>query len=129
MILSAGIVPVYLASEPEFLVLRAYRYWDFPKGVVEKKENPLSTAIRELREETGLGDPEFCWGEEFYETQPYARGKIARYYVARVLNKDVKLSPEHAQFLWLPYTKAKPLFVPRVRAVLDWAALRVRSQG
>ena len=64
------------------LLLRAYAYWDFPKGLVEPGEAPLAAAIREVAEETGLAGLVFRWGEAFLETEPYSGGKIARYYVA-----------------------------------------------
>ena len=38
------------------LLLRAYRNWDFPKGLVEGGEGMLETAWRAAREETGLSD-------------------------------------------------------------------------
>ncbi len=38
---SAGIVIVHRVAEGwHYLVLRAYRNWDFPKGVVEPSETP-----------------------------------------------------------------------------------------
>ena len=49
--LSAGVVVV--RSTPSgwlFLMLRAYRNWDFPKGGVEADEEPLDAARREVRE-------------------------------------------------------------------------------
>ena len=36
------------------LVLRAYKNWDFPKGMVEPGESELDAARREVAEETGL---------------------------------------------------------------------------
>jgi 8-oxo-dGTP pyrophosphatase MutT (NUDIX family) len=30
------------------------RYWGFPKGIVERGEEPLAAALREIAEETGL---------------------------------------------------------------------------
>ena len=64
------------------LLLRAYNYWDCPKGVVEPGEEPLATARREVREETGIEKLDFRWGEEFTETPPYSKNKVARYYLA-----------------------------------------------
>ena len=64
------------------LVLRVYRNWDFPKGLVEPGEEPLEAALREVTEETGLRDLSLPWGEVWRETEPYAGGKVARYYVA-----------------------------------------------
>ena len=50
--LSAGVVVVRnVKGSWLFLMLRAYRNWDFPKGVVEAAEQPLAAAIREVQEE------------------------------------------------------------------------------
>ena len=47
-------------------MLRAYRNWDFPKGVVEPGENPLYAAVREVREETSLDALDFRWGHGLF---------------------------------------------------------------
>src|SRR5919112_5835476 len=82
--LSAGVVVV--RRDPAgwlFLMLRAYRNWDFPKGLVEQGEDPLAAARREVQEETLIEELHFDWGERYVETAPYNRNKIARYYLAR----------------------------------------------
>lgn len=84
MWLSSGIVPVLRTPTPLFLLLRVYKYWDFPKGLVEKGEDPLQAALREVTEETGITEVHFPWGKDFLETEPYRGGKIARYYVGEV---------------------------------------------
>lgn len=116
------------SAQPLYLLLRAYRYWDFPKGEIEPGEDPLTAACREVREETGLSELSFPWGEIFHETWPYRQGKIARYYLAEVLDRPIVLGvnaalgrPEHHEYRWLTYAQARPLLVPRVRDVLDWA--------
>ena len=121
---------------PEFLLLRAYRNWDFPKGEVEAGEQPLAAARREVEEETGLSDLAFIWGTMFRETPPYGRGKVARYYVARSRGDHVHLPvnpalgrPEHHEFRWLTYADARPLLVARLQAVLDWARNTIGSHG
>ena len=84
--LSAGVVVVRETADGwRFLLLRAFKHWDFPKGMVEAGEEPLAAAIREVKEETLITDLEFAWGEEFSQTGPYSRGKVARYYVAKTL--------------------------------------------
>jgi len=110
------------------LLLRSFRYWDFPKGIVEAGEAPLAAAIREVEEETELADLAFRWGESFHETAPYSGGKVARYYVAESERGAVRLpvSPElgraeHEEFRWLDFDEARRLLVPRVQAALDWA--------
>ena len=128
-ILSAGVVVVRQFDDGwRVLMLRAYNYWDCPKGVVEPGEAPLTTAKREVREETGIDDLEFRWGEEFIETGPYAKNKVARYYLAASASADVKLPvsaelgrPEHHEFRWLALAAARRLAVPRLAAILDWA--------
>ena len=55
MVLSAGIVIVRREKNTwKYLLLRAYRNWDFPKGEVEPGEDALRTAVREAKEETGI---------------------------------------------------------------------------
>ncbi len=114
------------------LLLRVYNYWDCPKGVVEPGEDPLTTAKREVREETGIADLDFRWGEEFTETPPYSKNKVARYYLAATSTIDVKLpvnpelgAPEHHEYRWTTFESARPLLVARLCAVLDWAQARL----
>ena len=68
-VLSAGVVVVRQEQgEWRVLLLRVYNYWDCPKGLVTPGEAPLAAAIREVREETGIDDLDFRWGEDFVET-------------------------------------------------------------
>jgi bis(5'-nucleosidyl)-tetraphosphatase len=127
--LSAGAVVLRrVADKWLYLLLRAYEYWDFPKGIVEPGEDPLAAAIRETEEETTLVNLVFRWGHGFVETEPYGKNKIARYYVAESEEGGVTLPvsaelghPEHDEFRWIDYASARPLLGPRVQAVLDWA--------
>lgn len=128
-ILSAGVVPVRWENDRWlFLMLRAYQYWDFPKGGTEAGETPLEAAVREVEEETGLTGLDFRWGYDYIETGPYAQGKLARYYIAATDRRDVVLGispllgrPEHHEHRWVDYDTAYALAAPRVRRVLSWA--------
>ena len=111
-----------------YLVLRAFRNWDFPKGLVEADEAPLATALREVQEEAALEALELRWGEVYRETEPYAGGKVARFYVALSTDGDVRLPvspelgrPEHHEYRWAPYAEARRLLPPRLQTILDWA--------
>lgn len=135
--LAAGFVVVRFAGgEPRFLLLRAYGYWDFPKGEVEPGEDPLSTARRETVEETELSGLAERWGDACCETEPYRRGrKVARYYLAESAGGEVELPvspelgrPEHHEARWASYDEACTLLVDRLRPVLDWAKERVAKR-
>ena len=131
--LSAGVVVVRETPDGwRFLLLRAFNHWDFPKGMVEAGEEPLTAAIREVREESLITDLQFEWGDEFQETGPYSRGKVARYYVAKTHTAAVTLTvieelgrPEHNEYRWVDYAAAFKLISPRVAPVLQWAAARI----
>ncbi len=127
--MSAGIVVLRrLPQGWRCLLLRAYRNWDFPKGQPESGEAPLETAVREVREETGLTALQFPWGMAFCETAPYAGGKVARYYAAVAAHGEGSLPvsaelgrPEHHAFRWADFDRAARLLPPRLLPVLDWA--------
>ncbi|HEX6928920.1 MAG TPA: NUDIX domain-containing protein [Gammaproteobacteria bacterium] len=137
--LSAGTVVVRESEHGlMFLLLRAFKHWDFPKGMVEDDETPLEAARRETLEEAGISDLEFRWGEAFYETPPYNRGKVARYYIAHTGQDAVSIVPnpvtgrlEHVEFRWVSFEQAWRLSSPRVQKVLNWVAtqLDIDSEG
>ncbi len=111
----------------KLLVLRAYKNWDFPKGLVESVEDQLSAAKREVKEETGLTEVDFPFGEEYRETLPYAANKVARYYLAETGQHEIELPvstalgrPEHHEFRWVSFEQAEELLPPRLGGVLDW---------
>jgi 8-oxo-dGTP pyrophosphatase MutT (NUDIX family) len=133
--LSAGVVVLRDTAEGmRFLLLRAYKHWDFPKGMVEPDETPFAAARREVAEETGIDSLEFAWGEVYRETAPYARGKVARYYIARTERAEVSLTPnpltgihEHMEYRWVDMKEALSLVTPRVKHIIDWAAQVTRA--
>ncbi len=127
--LSCGVIVVRRTGDGlRFLLLRAFHNWDFPKGIRERGETPLAAALREVREETTLDDLEFRWGEDYVETGPYSRGKVARYYIAQTARHDIDLPvnpeigrAEHAEYRWVDLVEARLLTTARLDSVLDWA--------
>jgi len=111
-----------------FLVLRAFKNWDFPKGLVEAGEDQLACAKREVAEETGLTELDWPFGDEHRETVPYANQKIARYYLAETEEVEIELPvspelgrPEHHEYRWVSHDEAEDLLPPRLAGVLEWA--------
>ena len=134
MILSAGIVVVRREDTRwKFLLLRAFRNWDFPKGEVEPGESPLAAALRETREETGLAELDFKWGTVFQETAPYNRGtKTARYYLAETRQAAVVFAvnpalgeAEHHEYRWVDRAGLERLAPARLKPVVAWATAAV----
>jgi 8-oxo-dGTP pyrophosphatase MutT (NUDIX family) len=127
--LAAGVV-VFRRTERgvRLLVLRAYKNWDFPKGMVEAGESELDAAKRECAEETGLSDLDFPFGDLHKDTLAYAGGKVARYFLAETEEAAVRLPvspelgrPEHHEWRWVSFDEAEELLPPRLAIVLDWA--------
>ena len=110
---SAGIVMFRNDSgKNEFLLLNYPQgHWDFVKGKVEQNETPHETAIREAREETGITNIEFIDGfEESVEYDfRFKKENIHKkviFFLAKTDEKNIKLSHEHNDYLWLEYNDA-----------------------
>lgn len=133
---AAGVVPVREAPGGwRVLVLRAFRNWDFPKGTVDPGETALETAVREAAEEADLRDLDFRWGEASIDTEIYARGKVATYFVAATAREDVVLPvspelghPEHHEGRWVSFEEAAELLPERLQPVLAWAVATLSAR-
>ncbi len=127
---SFGIIPMAFEADGslQFLILRAYRNWDFPKGAAEAGETALQAARREMLEETGIADIALAWGEVSMDTGIYSSDKVATYYPARVEKQTITLPvsaelgrPEHDEYRWVSYDEARAMLPPRLIPVLEWA--------
>ena len=138
MKLSCGVVPFRKkGDEKEFLILRCFRNWDFPKGMKDDGETPLKAATREFTEETGIDEIKILSADLYIETEKYSHGKIARYYPGLVpVEAQVKLVPnpvtgilEHQEFRWVSAEEAHRLLVPRLQKVLAWTLKNLPEQN
>ncbi len=109
---SAGVVLFREEKKREYLLLHySAGHWDFPKGMLEKGEKSEQTALRELREETGISKVKLVPG--FKETIKFVYTwegekvlKFIVFYLGSTRQKKVKISWEHKGFVWLPYKDA-----------------------
>ena len=87
--------------------------WQGVAGKIEKGELAWQTAIRELKEETGLDPLNIFIADhvsKFYETNG-DRINLVPVFGIEVGSKDVILSEEHVDFKWVDYTEAKNTLV------------------
>ena len=97
---------------PEYLLLDYGRFWDYPKGHVEKGEDDVTAAVRELEEETGITDAKLLDGfrhEMSYFFRDKKKGLIKKtvvFFLGQTSAKKVTISHEHEGAEFLPYEQA-----------------------
>jgi len=84
-------------------------HWGFPKGHVEGNENEHETALREVKEETGL---DINFFGNFRSVTHYSPKvdviKNVVYFLATLKTNDISLQEsEVADFVWLPFKEAE----------------------
>ena len=110
---SAGVVLFRNVShEKSFLLLNYPQgHWDFIKGKMEQNETPHETALRETKEETGISDIEFIDGfeeniEYNFKFKHEDVHKKVIFFLAKTNEKNIQLSHEHNDYIWLEYNDA-----------------------
>lgn len=87
------------------------RYWSFPKGHIEDGETEQETAVREIKEETGLDVTIVKGFREISEYCPF--GKIRKrvvFFLARAFTDNVKIQEEEIDsFIWVDLQQARKL--------------------
>ena len=86
-------------------------HWDFPKGHVEKNEKEEQTALRELKEETGIQDAEILENfkdsvKYFFKSGDETIFKEVVFFLAETHASEVIISSEHIGYAWLGYENA-----------------------
>ncbi|MFP6648907.1 MAG: NUDIX domain-containing protein, partial [Pirellulaceae bacterium] len=64
-VMSTGFLVIRRQPEVSFLLLRHPDRWDLPKGHLDPGETPAECALRELEEETGIGQEDISIVEDF----------------------------------------------------------------
>lgn len=111
---SAGAIIFKKNGKIKYLFLKkTYKteYWDLPKGNMERGEKEEETVKREVGEETGLKDLKFVPGFKekinyFYKRDKDTVFKEVTFFLVESKTEDVKISPEHTSYEWVPYEEA-----------------------
>lgn len=127
---SCGVIPFHRTAEGlrYLILLQTNGFWSFPKGHIEPFESEQDTALRELREETGLSAvlvPDF----REMVSYPMADGKTKQVVVfAGETSGEIMLQrTEAVAFRWVTAEEAKYLLHPDFAAVMD--RVRILLEG
>lgn len=86
-------------------------FWEFPKGHIEKGEDALITAKRELEEETQIKDLRIIesfkeWIKYFFVADGKKIFKVVTFFLGETSQKNIEISREHIGFAWVEFSQA-----------------------
>src|SRR5256712_4311849 len=112
VISAGGVVYRWDNDKPLFLLLISNKrgVWCLPKGLIEPDEDEVTTAMREVREETGVSRVKIKGklGAIKYQFGFRARifDKTVHFFLFETDQADSKVGNEHDFMAWMPYEKA-----------------------
>jgi len=128
---SFGTVPVKKEDNLYYVFLIQHRkglHWGFPKGHAELNELPKQTALRELKEETGLQLIKYVSSAPFVEHYSFEKdaqivNKTVEYFIVEVLGEAVFEEKEVLDGGWFTFSDAKKTITfQESRFILDKVA-------
>ena len=135
---SAGFVVYQMQQGARRYLLLRHRedgHWAFPKGRIERGEEPEQAARRETREETGIEKLKVIPNFRTESRYRFKRGdrpieKSVVYFLAESAGTEVRLSHEHSDSMWLgPVEARRVLAFSEGRRVLDQAEARLSERA
>lgn len=121
---SAGFVIFQQGSPRRYLFLTHRGRCDLPKGLKQPGEDDTTTALRELREETGIVSPKVIQGfssrkHYFYRWKEDLVSKDVVYFLAEHGSNEIVISREHDGYTWLTKNEAlEKLRYPTLKEVV-----------
>lgn len=112
---SVGIILYYnFPRSRKYLLVKQHQgHWGFPKGHTESGEKYIDTAVRELKEETGIKKINFLRKKVLFRDNYSFNNtnakiiKVVDYFIAESLVTKVKIDNyEILNYKWLTYEKA-----------------------
>ncbi len=136
---SGGVVYRESNGTTEVALIRVGPRWCLPKGQVEKGEELQETALREVKEETGLdgevvakiGDISYWFtGKDKKNTDSVKVFKRVSFYLIHYLGGDVSLHDQEVEEVcWSPISEAvKRLSYPTERQTMTKAVALLKKQ-
>lgn len=109
MLLETSCGGIVFRKDKYLVIKQSHGHWGFPKGHVQEGETEEQTALREIREETGL-NVEIIEGFSeslFYIDHVNHVRKAAVYFLCRAKSSEVKLlADDVVDYAWLRYGDA-----------------------
>ncbi len=131
---AGGVIYRYMGEVPHILLIKdGYRHWGLPKGHLESGETPGAAALREAREETGLGDlilgPQLQTIDWYFRARGRVIHKFCHFFLIESRSGDAR--PERAEGItacaWVPLSRAmQQISYDNARDVVRRAAAEMR---
>jgi 8-oxo-dGTP pyrophosphatase MutT (NUDIX family) len=136
VISSGGVVYRLENNIPLFLLLTSNKrgIWCLPKGLIEENEDEVTTAMREVREETGVSRVKLRGkvGQIKYQFGFRAKtfDKTVHFFLFETDQADAKVGTEHDAMEWMMYEKAlQTLSYPNEKDMLSKAWNMIQAKA
>jgi 8-oxo-dGTP pyrophosphatase MutT (NUDIX family) len=101
---------LWLVTKPRPSLAFPNERFTLPKGEIEKNETPQETAVREVKEESGIeakAVKKIDYGKSFYEIDGEKIFKVTTYFLMEYVSGEPRENEEVEEIFWLPLGEAK----------------------